>query len=268
MLDAEDASLATRVEFVLTSDSSVQCRVFIGSSSEGKDVAIGLQLELEGLHTCEVDRWDQGLFEPSGYAIDSLVSAARRADFAVLIATPDDMTTKRSETKPTARDNVIFEFGLFTGILSRQRTFLLATDHLIDLPSDLLGLTRLSFRHRSDGNNQAEATAAAHQVQQQIAAHGVRARHQGIDARRGRSALDRELEMLCASAVAQGWSIKTNSDTTLRIRDRRGISHVLKKRMPAETRADLRTFAADLKADGLRVDGSIRRPIAQSPLQD
>lgn len=260
--------MAIRVPCVSSSDSSALSRVFVGSSSEGKTVAIGLHLELEGLGACEVDRWDQGIFEPSRYPLDSLAGAAQRADFAVLIATPDDMTTKRSETKPSPRDNVIFEFGLFTGVLGRQRTFLLATDHSMDLPSDLQGLTRLSVTNRSDGNKRAEATAAAHQVQQQIASHGMRERNQSQGSRTTRSALDREIELLCANALAQGWSIKTNNDTTLRIKDLRGVQHTLAKTTSAQTRNELRTFAATLRGHALRVNGSLRRSIDKSPFRD
>ena len=48
-------------------------RVFLGSSSEGREVARNLQSEISG---CEIVRWDQNVFEPSGYTLDSLLATA------------------------------------------------------------------------------------------------------------------------------------------------------------------------------------------------
>ena len=118
-------------------------RLFLGSSSEGREVARNLQAELGDI--CQVVRWDQSVFEPGGYTLDSLIAVAASIDFAVLIATPDDTTVSRGESKPSARDNIVLEFGLFAGALGRDRTYLLATGE-IKLPTDVLGLTRLPYR--------------------------------------------------------------------------------------------------------------------------
>ena len=92
-------------------------RLFLGSSSEGREVARNLQAELGS--TVEVVRWDQNVFEPSGYTLDSLLSIAETVDFAVVVATPDDVTMSRGETTLSARDNIVLEFGLFAGALGR-----------------------------------------------------------------------------------------------------------------------------------------------------
>lgn len=44
---------------------------------------------------CEVDRWDDNVFEPGGYALDSLLAVAAWSTFAVLIASPDDVVVSR-----------------------------------------------------------------------------------------------------------------------------------------------------------------------------
>ena len=106
---------------------SPSVRLFIGSSAEGHAVARNLQAELEAMSVCEVERWDQNVFEPSGYALDSLLEVAARVDFAVLVASPDDVSVSREVESPSVRDNVILEFGLFAGALGRERTYLLAT---------------------------------------------------------------------------------------------------------------------------------------------
>ena len=74
--------------------ASQPVRLFVGSSSEGREVAHNLQAVLEGRAVCEVEVWDQGVFEPSGYALDSLLDVAARSDFAVLVASPEWIATR------------------------------------------------------------------------------------------------------------------------------------------------------------------------------
>lgn len=239
-------------------------RLFLGSSSEGREIARNLQAELGG--AVEVVRWDQSVFEPGGYTLDSLIGTAASVDFAVLVATPDDTTASRGETTPSARDNVVLEFGLFAGLLGRNRTYLLATGDL-KLPTDVLGLTHLVFRQRSDGNLRAALSDAALQIEERVRSLGRLARKDAPSSAQGvRSGLDREIDLLCASAVAQGWTVKKNDATTLRLAAPSGRAiHTLTKRTPDATRADLRRFAAELRAAGLRVNSAVRRPVEDSP---
>jgi hypothetical protein len=235
-------------------------RLFLGSSSEGREVARNLQAELGSV--CEFVRWDQSVFEPGGYTLDSLITTAASVDFAVLVATPDDTTASRGETKPSARDNIVLEFGLFAGALGRERTYLLATGDL-KLPTDVLGLTRLPYHLQP--NHRAAVTDAALQVEERVRNLGPLARGSGPgDAGPLRAALDRELDLLCANAVAQGWTVRTNNLTTLRLRSPRGKVLTMSKSRPDATRANLRRFAAELRAAGLRVNNSIRRPVEES----
>jgi len=243
-------------------------RLFIGSSTEGHAVARNLQAELEAMGVCEVERWDQNLLEPSGYALDSLLEVAARVDFAVLVASPDDVTVGRDLESPSVRDNVVLEFGLFAGALGRERTYLLATgDRSLKLPTDVLGLTRLPFRPRSDDNLRAAVNEAALQIEQQVERRGRRERALVAPGSVGsqQATLDRELDLVCANAEAQGWTVKGNSRTTLRLRTPRGNTHTLAKGKPDITREELRRFAAQLRAAGLRVNNSVRRPVEESP---
>jgi hypothetical protein len=128
--------------------------LFIGSSSEGLALARQLQLELE--RDAEGTIWTQGVFSPMGNTLDSLVTAARAADFAVLVLTPDDMLTKREHQTQGPRDNVLLELGLFMGILGKDRAFMVyCRDERIELPTDLAGVTAVTFGRRADGNLQA-----------------------------------------------------------------------------------------------------------------
>lgn len=239
-------------------------RLFVGSSAEGREVAHNLQAVLEGRGVCEVEVWDQGVFEPSGYALDSLLDVAARSDFAVLVASPDDVTVSRGDTAASVRDNIVLEFGLFTGALGRQRTYLLATGSA-KLPTDTLGLTRLPYRPRTDGNLRAAVNDAALQVARQVAALGRRVDGAAVRGRSDDEALAAEIALLRANAEAQGWTVKTDSVTTLRLRSPRGRLHTLTKGRPEATRADLRRFARELRAAGVRVNQAVRRPVEASP---
>lgn len=246
-------------------DQPPTVRVFLGSSAEGRDVARHLQAELGA--TCEVVRWDQSVFAPSGYALDSLLDVAATVDFAILIATPDDRTISRGETTASARDNIVLEFGIFAGALGRDRTYLLATGD-IKLPTDVLGLTRLTYRSQSNGR--AAVTEAALQIEQQILSLGHLSRQIALSggpatALHSLPPLEKELTIICSNAVSQGWTVKDNSVTTLRLCSPHGKVHTLSKSRPEITRLELRRFAAELRAAGVRVNNSVRRPVEQSP---
>ena len=141
-------------------------QVFLGSSSEGLDVARHFQVAI-GTDLCEVTPWnDINVFKPSGYTLESLIEVASRVDFAVLVAAPDDTTVSRGVEMASARDNIVLEFGLFAGALDRSRTLLLATGDL-KLPTDILGLTRLAYQPQT--NMTAAITAAALKVRERVA---------------------------------------------------------------------------------------------------
>lgn len=128
--------------------------VFIGSSREGHDIAEALQLGLDYVAECKP--WSQGVFELSKGTLESLIKQTRSSKFAILVLTPDDMSTKRSRTVTLPRDNVLFELGLFMGALGPERTFIVhCRDEPVELPSDLAGVTTATFARHSDGNLQA-----------------------------------------------------------------------------------------------------------------
>jgi CRP/FNR family cyclic AMP-dependent transcriptional regulator len=119
--------------------------VFIASSSEGLSLAECLHGALK--RTPVVARlWSEGVFEAGKTTIEELVREANESDFAIIIASRDDVTISRREKRHAPRDNIIFELGLFMGALSRERTFLLAPRGIdIKIPSDLLGLTLIPY---------------------------------------------------------------------------------------------------------------------------
>jgi len=130
--------------------------VFIGSSSEGREVARAIG---EGLECCaDTVMWDEDVFEFGRGYLEELVAELERHDFAVLVLTPDDVTESRGDSKKSPRDNVLFECGLFMGRLGRERTFIVCDRSTeMKLPSDLAGVSLISY----DGKRMTDAPSTA-----------------------------------------------------------------------------------------------------------
>ena len=138
-------------------------RVFIGSSVEGLGVAEAIAFDLQFF--ADVTLWNQGVFHLSQGTLAALQEAADSSDFAILVLTADDVTTRRGQTYVTARDNVVFELGFFMGHLGPERTFMVySRDNSPTLPSDLAGITVATFAERADGNMDAAVSPAAIQI--------------------------------------------------------------------------------------------------------
>ena len=240
--------------------------VFIGSSSEGRHIAhaMGEALTREG---CEPTVWDEAVFGASSYTLLSLLEQAARTDFAVIVATPDDMSESRGATDSVPRDNVMLEFGLFVGAIGLERVYILRTAHEMRFPTDIAGLTFLPYADRvHDENFVAAVGPAAQDVMRRVRRYHRRDfGHLAGDGdpSGGAAALRSELNLIETSAHAQGWRVRTNSDTTLRLDSPRGHRHTFSFSLTTaqEGRHALRAFVAELRADGLRLNSSVRRPV-------
>lgn len=144
-------------------------RVFVGSSREALDVAYAVQQELD--FEADVTVWTQGIFELTGNALDDLISTLQQNDYGVFVFTPDDIAIIRDETVRAARDNVIFELGLFLGRLGKQRTFFITPRGYEDfhLPSDLTGVTPGTYKtDREDSNLRAAIGPSCHEIKKRM----------------------------------------------------------------------------------------------------
>lgn len=144
-------------------------RLFIGSSLEGINYANAAQQNLH--HTLEVVVWNQGVFQPSESAVDSLLEALNTFDFGLFVFSPDDVVRIRGEENRAVRDNVVFELGLFVAVLGRERCFIMIPEDAEDLhlPTDLVGMSPVRYEtNRRDGNLQS-ATATSCQAVHDVA---------------------------------------------------------------------------------------------------
>lgn len=122
--------------------------LFICSSSNALDIADAMQ---ENLSTeFEVEIWNQGAFGLSEHLLESLESAAKKHQHAVLVLTADELTVAKEHTYSSSRDNVIFELGFFLGIFGRKRTFVvIETTGSLRTPDYLNGITCAQLNRQS-----------------------------------------------------------------------------------------------------------------------
>ncbi len=123
-------------------------RIFLGSSSMQEKLLHALTHGLEDI--AHVDPWTTS-FNPGTTALERLLELTHEVDFAAFVFAQDDWTTANSPVPPLTasgqaapRDNVVFEAGLFGGVLGMRRTFILHASGA-KLPSDLLGLTSIRY---------------------------------------------------------------------------------------------------------------------------
>jgi hypothetical protein len=155
-------------------------RIFLGSSGKQEKLLQALTRGLEDV--AHVDAWTTS-FNPGTTTLDRLVELAHEVDFAAFVFARDDWTSTSSPASPATdtgqaspRDNVVFEAGLFGGVLGMRRTFIL---HARDakLPSDLLGLTSIRY---GDATTPAEVRVVNQKLRKAIEDEGRVARIDGL----------------------------------------------------------------------------------------
>ena len=147
----------------------MQHRVFIGSSTEKRDIAHAIEETLSQKH--EVKVWDEGIFNLTKSTLSGLIDRLDKSDAAVFVFSPDDVTELRGKESVTVRDNVIFELGLSIGRLGRERTFFVIPNEQKDLhlPSDLYGITAATYNpKRSDKDWVAALRPACSQIERAL----------------------------------------------------------------------------------------------------
>jgi len=119
-------------------------KIFIGSSTESKEYAQTIVDILAVDH--EVIPWWRGdVFETGKFYLESLHKIKDKVDAALMVFGEDDKVISRGKEQVAARDNVLLEYGLFSGVLGRENV---AVVRIGDpkVPSDLLGLKCLEFK--------------------------------------------------------------------------------------------------------------------------
>src|SRR5262245_61813172 len=155
-------------------------RIFLGSSGKQAKLLQALTRDLEDV--AQVEPWTTS-FNPGTTTLERLLELTREVDFAAFVFAHDDWTTNGAPASdPSAsgqaspRDNVVFEAGLFGGVLGMRRTFIL---HAMGakLPSDLLGLTAVRY---GEGTTATEIKVIGQKLREAIANLGRAAGIEGL----------------------------------------------------------------------------------------
>src|SRR6188768_420611 len=154
-------------------------RIFLGSSAQQEKLLQGLTRGLSDI--ARVEPWMTS-FTPGTSALERLLELTQEVDFAAFVFAQDDWTTSSpsasSQPGPgqaSPRDNVVFEAGLFGGVLGMRRTFILHANGA-KLPSDLLGLTCVRY----DATTAAEVRVVNQKLRKAIETEGRVARIEGL----------------------------------------------------------------------------------------
>lgn len=117
-------------------------RVFVGCSKEAKgiaDIVAGLLSPDFEVTIWDENVWEKSVFKLNGNFLHDLLKAPLRFDFGVLIGTPDDKVEVRGTEYLQARDNILFELGLFIGRMGLEKCAFLVDDQVKNM-SDLSGI--------------------------------------------------------------------------------------------------------------------------------
>ena len=124
-------------------------RIFIGSSSESRELAFAVASALEDRFECVL--WYEGFFTLGNHFYTDLVQKIITFDYAVMIGGDDDLVTRISTQmqKTSPRDNVYLEYGLFSGLLSPKRVLFLLNEKCL-VATDLAGMSIAQYGSESD----------------------------------------------------------------------------------------------------------------------
>lgn len=150
-------------------------RIFLGSSGKQQKLLQALTRGLE--EAARVEPWTTS-FNPGTTTLERLLELTREVDFAAFVFAQDDWTGPDASGSGQAspRDNVVFEAGLFGGVLGMRRTFILHASGA-KLPTDLLGLTCVRYDGAASA---AEVRAVNQKLRKAIEQEGRVARIEGL----------------------------------------------------------------------------------------
>jgi len=155
-------------------------RIFLGSSGKQEKLLQALTRGLSDI--AHIEPWTTS-FNPGTSTLERLLELTQEVDFAAFVFAQDDWTTssRSASSQPGSgqaapRDNVVFEAGLFGGVLGMRRTFILHASGA-KLPTDLLGLT--AVRYAGDALTPSEVRIVNQKIRKAIENEGRLARVEG-----------------------------------------------------------------------------------------
>src|SRR4029078_13406523 len=155
-------------------------RIFLGSSGKQEKLLQTLTRCLSAI--ARVEPWMTS-FNPGTSTLERVLELTQEVDFAAFVFAADAWpasspppSSQPGSGQASPRDNVVFEAGLFGGVLGMRRTFILHANGA-KLPSDLLGLTGVRYDPPRAG---AEMRAVNQKLRGAIENEGRVARVEGL----------------------------------------------------------------------------------------
>lgn len=120
-------------------------KIFIGSSKESLPTARQIKNFFD--KDCDCTLWRDNFFQLNQSTYDNLLKKAPLYDYAIFVGGIDDLVTRTGTfcKKKKVRDNIYFELGLYTGILTKERTFFFVHED-VKIATDLLGITLIFYK--------------------------------------------------------------------------------------------------------------------------
>ncbi len=137
-------------------------KIFVGSSTESLPIAAAIQENLE--HFADVAVWNQGIFNLSQYAFQSLLIALKDSDYSIFVFGSDDLAIIREKEYSIVRDNVLYELGLSMGLHGQNCSFIVmprGEGENFRVPSDLIGINVGTYDQKRLSENITAAVGAA-----------------------------------------------------------------------------------------------------------
>ena len=128
-------------------------KVFLASSNEEISTMDELAEWIEGFGHYALTWKDSDLFILGGYLFSSLHKVAQEVDVAIFIFSEDDTTWYHGDKTKSPRDNVLLEYGLFSGTLG-EKYVAIARKNNAKIASDLEGVTYLNLEKKRRSKNQ------------------------------------------------------------------------------------------------------------------
>jgi len=126
---------------------SMKPKAVIFSSGESLDIANDFASKLR--HAVECIVWTKLPFKLGNFTQRELAAFGKQYDFALLVFGAEDKAVIRGEECNVTRDNVIYEYGLMSGLIGAERCIIIEcfSDSIRSphLPSDIKGIITVKF---------------------------------------------------------------------------------------------------------------------------
>lgn len=142
--------------------------LFIGSSREGLPVAELVKKHLSDFADCKI--WNEDVFDYGKSYFETLIELLSFFEYGVMVGTADDLSINKTRgvKQMEARDNVLFELGLFLGRLGREKVFFLK-EKGAKTPSDLQGISLPEFSAQDAPDLEEQIKERCERIKRQIA---------------------------------------------------------------------------------------------------